>query len=118
MNRVVFSIIIILALLQSGSGQRYGESDDFSYALKLFNEGFFDIAAQQFNLFVDKYPASDRVPEARFYLGLSLYNSKDYENARVEFQDMAVRFPDHDRAAEAWVKVGDSYLKMQKPDEP
>jgi len=117
MNRVVFSIIIILALLQSGSGQRYGESDDFSYALKLFNEGFFDIAAQQFNLFVDKYPASDRVPEARFYLGLSLYNSKDYENARVEFQDMAVRFPDHDRAAEAWVKVGDSYLKMQKPAE-
>jgi tol-pal system protein YbgF len=117
MDKVFFSMLILLLLLQVASGQRYGESDDFSYALKLYNEGFYDIAAQQFNLFVDKYPSSERVPEARFYLGLSLFNSKDYENARIEFQDMAVRFPDHSRAPEAWQKVGDSYLQLQKLSE-
>lgn len=117
MKKIFLMALMLCALVTMLVAQRYGESDDFSYALKLYNEGFYDIAAQQFSLFVNKYPSSDRVPEAKFYLGLSLYNSKDFENARVEFQDMAVRYPDHTRAAEAWQKAGDSYLKLQKVSE-
>ncbi len=107
-------IVICLLLVQFTSAQRYGESDDFSYALKLYNEGFYDIAAQQFNIFVDRYPGSERVPEAKYYLALSLFQSAKYEDARVEFQSMAVSSPDHSRAPEAWQKVGDSYLKLGK----
>ncbi len=117
MNRKMLILLISLNILVNGFTQRYGESDDFSYALKLYNEGFYDIAAQQFNLFVDKYSNSDRLPEAKYYLGLSLYNVKDYENARIEFQSMAVSFPEHSRAPEAWRRVGESYQasgKMEK----
>jgi tol-pal system protein YbgF len=112
---VVTFLIVILPVI--AFAQRYGESDDFSYALKLYNEGFFDIAAQQFNIFVNRYPVSERVPEARYYLGLSLYRSGNYENARAEFQLMAVTFPDHSRAPEAWQKVGDCYIKLGKMEE-
>lgn len=111
---IVFLIVIVPVM---AFAQRYGESDDFSYALKLYNEGFFDIAAQQFNIFVNRYPVSERVPEARYYLGLSLYRSGNYENARAEFQLMAVTFPDHSRAPEAWQKVGDCYIKLGKMEE-
>jgi TolA-binding protein len=117
MNKFVLTFIILLMALYMGYGQKYGESDDFSYALKLYNEGFFDIAAQQFTLFVNRYPSSDRVPEAKYYLGLSLYEAMDYENARIEFQSMAVSFPEHSRAPESWQRVGKAYLNLNKPEE-
>ncbi len=112
---MIISLVIILPVVVFS--QRYGESDDFSYALKLYNEGFYDIAAQQFSIFVNRYPVSERVPEARYYLGLSLFRYGNYENARAEFQLMAVTFPDHSRAPEAWQKVGDSYIKLGKMEE-
>ena len=118
MNTKIFIILMTLTVIVfQGYAQRYGESDDFSYALKLYNEGFYDIAAQQFNIFVNRYPNSERVPEAKYYLGLSLYNAKDFENARIEFQSMAVSFPEHTRAPEAWQKVGESYQQQDKLEE-
>jgi len=118
MRRIItFVIIILLLQISLLFSQRYGESDDFSYALKLFNEGFYDIAAQQFQLFANRYPNSDRLPDAKFYQALSLFNLNDLENARIEFQSLAVSFPDHKRAAEAWEKVGECYLKMNKPED-
>ena len=117
MLKKLIIVFLISVFTASGFSQRYGESDDFSYALKLFNEGFFDIAAQQFSLFVNKYPESEQLPDAKYYLGLSLFNVKDYENARVEFQSMAVTFPDNKRAPEAWLKVGQSYEKLGKMEE-
>jgi tol-pal system protein YbgF len=111
-------VIVLLSLIFTFAiSQRYGESDDFSYALKLYNEGFYDIAAQQLNLFVDRYPNSERIPDAKYYLGLSLFNSEDFENSRIEFQSLAVTFPDHKRSPEAWQKVGESYAKLGKWEE-
>lgn len=114
-NIIILSIILLLAI--PGFSQRYGETDDFSYALKLYNEGFYDIAAQQFNLFANRYPNSDRVPDAKYYQAMSLFKLGEYENARIEFQSMAVSYPDHSRAPEAWQKVGECYLKLNKPQE-
>ncbi len=117
MNKRAIILITVLFFSTLAFAQRYGESDDFSYALKLFNEGFYDIAAQQFTLFGNRYPNSERMPDAKYYLGMSLYNQQDWENARIEFQSLAVSYPDNSRAAEAWQKVGECYLKLRKPDE-
>ena len=57
----------------------------FSYALKLYNENFFDIAAQQFSIFINRYPGSERLPDARYYYGDALHKLGDIENARIEF---------------------------------
>ncbi len=117
MNTKIVTLILLILFSFLLFGQRYGESDDFSYALKLYNEGFFDIAAQQFSLFTNRYPTSDRIPDAEYYLGLSLLNSGDYENARIRFQSMAVSFPEHARSPEAWQKVGDCYIKLVRQNE-
>ncbi len=109
------TLLLIIMLVTITFSQRYGESDDFSYALKLFNEGFYDIAAQQFQVFLERYPNSERVPDAKYYLALSYYNVQDFERARIEFQSLAVGYPDHNRAPDAWQKVGESYQKLNKP---
>ncbi|MFZ0390179.1 MAG: tetratricopeptide repeat protein [Calditrichia bacterium] len=111
---IFLSLLLMTATL---AAQRYGESDDFSYALKLYNEGFYDIAAQQFDHFAERYPNSDRVPDAKYYQASSLFKTGDFENARLEFQALAVSFPNHERAPEAWSRAGDSYMKLGKLEE-
>ncbi|MCB0268997.1 MAG: tetratricopeptide repeat protein [Calditrichaeota bacterium] len=93
------------------------ESNDFSYALKLYNEGFYDISAQQFSNFLARYPGSERLPEARYYFGDALFKLNEIENARIEFQALAVSFPDHQRAPQGWFRAGECYELLNKPEE-
>ncbi len=99
------------AIAQSNSG------NDFSYALKLYEQKFYDLAAQQFIRYYNTYPGSNNVDEAKFHAGMSLYNLKDYTKARVEFQSLALEYPKSPRAAEAWFKVGECYQALHKPAE-
>jgi len=80
--KVLISIGILI-LLQTAVlfAQQRSESDDFSYALKLYNEKLYHIAAQQFSRFTTNYVGSNKLPEAGFYSGMSLFYLKDYENA-------------------------------------
>lgn len=113
---VVLAAFLSVSLwaLQSANAQPAGESNDFSYALKLYNEGFYDIAAQQFSVFINRYPKSDQLAEARFYLANSYFKLNNFENARIEYQSLAVGFPKSDRAPEAWYKVGECYQRLNQ----
>ena len=102
-NVKIFLLILSMLLFSNGMSQQYNESNDFSYALKLYNENFYDIAAQQFSIFINRYPGSERLPDARYYYGDALYKLGDIENARIEFQGMAVSYPENSRAPEAWL---------------
>ncbi|NOX35991.1 MAG: tetratricopeptide repeat protein [Calditrichaeota bacterium] len=113
-KNVIFGLFIVWVAAVPIWGQQYNENNDFSYALKLYNEGFYDIAAQQFSLFINRYPQSNRIPDAKYYLADALFRTGDVENARIEFQSLAVSFPKHPRAPEAWMRVGECYQAQQK----
>ncbi|MGH1363950.1 MAG: tetratricopeptide repeat protein [Calditrichia bacterium] len=112
-----YALCFFLLSIAPLSAQQYSESNDFSYALKLYNEGFYDIAAQQFSTFINRYPASDNMGDARYYYADSYYKLGEIDNARIEFQGLAVGFPDHPRAAEGWLRVGECYEELGKPME-
>lgn len=111
-KKILSVFLLALLISQPLRAQQKSENDDFSYALKLYNEKFYDLAAQQFSRFVNNYPASNMRPEAGYYTGMSFYELADYENARIEFQSVAVDFPNHKRAADSWYKIGECYLQM------
>ena len=114
---IIFCFVLVLILVPVGWAQQISENDDFSYALKLYNEKFYDLAAQQFVRFVNNYPNSDKLPEAGYYSGKSLYNLGEYEIARVEFQGVAVDFPNQKRSADSWFMIGECYLKLDNKAE-
>ncbi len=116
-NIKIFGLIFILILAATGQTQQKSENDDFSYALKLYDEKFYDLAAQQFVRFVNNYPGSDKLPEAGYYTGMALFELKDYETARIEFQGVAVDYPAHKRSADSWFMIGECYLKMDKTED-
>ena len=114
--KVLFLFTLFL-IFSNVYAQQYDESNDFSYALKLYNEGFYDISAQQFSVFINRYPGSERLADARYYYGDALYKLNDVDNARIEFQGMAVSFPEHKRSPQAWLMVGECYRRLNKPEE-
>lgn len=107
-------IFILAASLWAQSGK---ESRDFSYALKLYEQEFFDLAAGQFVNFYKYFPNSAQAPEARYYAGMSFFKRKLYEKARVEFQALALQYPKSKRAAEGWFKAGKCNLLLDDRDE-
>jgi len=82
------------------------ESSDFSYPLKLYNQKFYDLAAQQFIKFYTNYPNSSQADQAHYFAGMAFYKSDKFNKARIEFQSLAVGFPKSEKAAEGWLKTG------------
>lgn len=84
------------------------ENADFKLALGLYNDGYFDLAAEQFRQFVQTYPAASQGVEARYYLGLCQLKLGRTGEARVTFQTLALTYPEHPRAAESWWRAGEA----------
>ena len=111
MKKLLIIISILVIFITCSYSQNNSESDDFSYALKLYEEKFYDLSAQQFIKFASNHPGSSKLDEAGYYAGMSLYNLGDYKNARIEFQSAAVNFPKSNRAPESWFMSAESYEK-------
>jgi TolA-binding protein len=99
-------------LLASASAQVSNSDTDFLYARKLFDDKLYPLAAQEFSRFIRNYPSDARVPDARYYSGMSYYHGQMYDNARREFQFLAIDFPKDKRAADAWQKVAECYAAL------
>ncbi len=90
-----------------------GSADtDFLYARKLYDDRLYALAAQEFSRFVKNYAGDHRVPDARFYAGLSYFAVREYDQARRDFQYLAIDFPKDPRAPEAWLKVAECYAAL------
>ena len=100
-------ILLIVFLFNAALwAQDVAESSDFSYPLKLYNQSFYDLAAQQFIKFYTNYPTSAKADQAYFFAGMSFVKLKKYDKARAVFQSLAVGYPKSAKAADAWLQTG------------
>ena len=80
--------------------------DEFLYAQKLFDEKYYDLAAEQLERVLRDYPGFAETAEAQFLLGEAYYLTGDFEKSRTAYLRLAINFPNDPRAAEAMFKVG------------
>lgn len=102
----------ILLLALPASAQISNSDTDFLYARKLYEDKLYPLAAQEFSRFVRNYPSDARIPDARFYAGMSYYSTQLYDNARREFQFLAIDHPKDKRAPDAWLKVAECHAAL------
>ncbi len=88
------------------------ENADFKLAINLYNDGMYDLAAEQLRQFVAAYSNTSQGIEGKFYLGLTQLKLKRYEDARITFQTFAMTYQDNPRAPEAWYNVGLAYAAL------
>ena len=69
------TIIILIFIWGIGSayGQTSGESVDYLYAKRLYNDSMFDLAARQFHEFAVKYPENPQALNALLMAGDSYF---------------------------------------------
>jgi TolA-binding protein len=110
-------IFLILSAFSAALPQNTKENADFKLAINLYNDGLYDLAAEQLKQFVATFPTTAQGIEARYYLGLTQLKLKQFEDARLSFQTFALTYQDNPRAPEAWWNVGEAYSAMGNPKE-
>lgn len=114
---LIRKLLLVQILIFTFSTLAYSQfkdaSNEFSYAIKLYDQSFYDLAAQQFIKYYTNFPQSENADEAKFYAGMSLFLLKEYSNARIEFQSLALEYPKSKRAGESWYKIGECYEKLE-----
>lgn len=77
------------------------EKTHFDLAMRLFNDGSYANAAQEFKLFAINFPASDRLPDAMLRLGQAYASAGQHTLASEAFQQFIDRYPNRLEVADA-----------------
>ena len=117
LKRSILLMTIIITFVSEALVAQEKENAEFKLAMGLYNDGMYDLAAEQLKSFVNAYPNAANGIEARYYLGLTQMKLKRFDEARITFQNFALTYVEHPKAPEAWLKVGDAFLAMNNHQE-
>lgn len=90
---------------------------DYDAAFKALKGGDYVKSSRGFKAFIDRWPNSTLLPNARYWLGESYYATGNYEMAAQQFKQVVDTWPTHPKAADAAKKLRMSQQAMapQKP---
>jgi len=111
------ALLILVPLFLMGYGrleaQDTPENAEFKLALGLYNDGLYELAEDQFKVFVEKFPSASLSIDARYYLGQCQLKRNNLAGARTTFHDFALRYSDNPKAPDAWWFVGEAFEQMR-----
>ena len=93
--RIIFVLLIFTTVIFGG------REEDFNFALKLYKDGYYDLAAEQLSQFVESYPDDARIPQAYFMQGNAYYQIEKWRESNAAFLRVALQYPDSRYAPEA-----------------
>lgn len=93
------------------------EAELYQKGLDLTNESKYLEAASTFEAFIQKYPKSQFVGSARFWVADCFYSSRDYKRAIREYQNFVEKNPRDQKVPEALLKQGNSFYELGLYDE-
>ena len=96
----------------SKESDKNSEQALYNFAKKLFDDGDYEKARIQFENFINKYPESDNVDNARFWIADSYYVEKWFEKAILEYQEVLEKYTDSNKLAAARLKQGYSFAEL------
>jgi tol-pal system protein YbgF len=101
------------------SGSRPADSVDeaeqaYQAAYRDVTRGNYELAGQEFQDYLTRYPDSPRIAEAHFYLGESQHAQERYLEAAGEYQKVTHDFPASRLAPAAYLKMGRAYVQLEE----
>ena len=97
------------------SSQQVGDPQEqaaFDAPMAQFKSGQYKEAVNGFTTFLQSYPSSPLVPEARFYRGSGLYASKDFKGSIQGLQAMVQASPQDPRAPDALLVIAANQIEL------
>ena len=84
----------------------------FQYAEQLFEDGLYDVAAEQYQRYLNEYPRGAHRPEANLNLGKAYQAMEQYNQAQKMLLQVDLDYPGTPEAREALWTVGEVYEQM------
>lgn len=88
------------------------EQAAYDQAMQSFRAGQYQAASQELTQFIQSYPQSALVHEARFYRGSSLYATKDFRGSISGLEAMIKAAPSDPRAPDALLVIAASQVEL------
>ena len=92
--------------------QTSAEVKDFEAAQALASASKHREAFEAFDKYLQTYPSSPRVPEARYALGYAQFSLKNYKASMATQQKLLQQFPDHAKAPDAMYNIANSQIQL------
>jgi len=90
------------------------EEQDYAFAYGLYSDSLFQLAGQQFESFVQKYPKSMQRQDAEFLSAECFFQLAQYQNAAVKYTGFIQNNPNSKFVPEAYLKLGQSSINLKK----
>ncbi|MBW2646667.1 MAG: tol-pal system protein YbgF, partial [Deltaproteobacteria bacterium] len=95
-----------VALKKAPTAKKLTGDELYAAAKKLFDEGNYDKAREQFQTFLNENPKSKKADNAQFWIGETYYHEKWYEKAILAYQKVIEKYPSGNKVASALLKQG------------
>ena len=92
------------------------EQDAYNLALSRLRAGRYQQSANDFQTFINAYPASPLTSDAYYWLGESHYAKRDFKQAKQMFLLLGSRYPESDKLPDALLKLGYTYSELGDND--
>lgn len=88
------------------------EAELYETGLNQINNSEFLKAIATFQKFIDKFPKSDYVPNAQFWIGECHFAMRDYEQSIKEYETLKKKYPKSDKVPSAYLKQGYAFYEL------
>lgn len=93
------------------------EKAAYDTAFQALKELKYADAAQLFQEFLDRYPASEYADNAQYWLGESYYVTRNYDIALGAFEDLLDNYSDSSKVPDALLKIGYTHYELKNWDQ-
>ncbi len=84
----------------------------YKQAFDAFQKGQYDDSIRAFSEFLQAYPDTPLVPNARYWMGEAYMNLKDQEKAIVSFQEVIDKYPNSEKAPRALLRQAEAFGEL------
>lgn len=88
------------------------EEQDYAFAFGLYQDKLYQLASDQFQKFIDRYPASAKHPDAIFLYAECQYAMGNFDEAISVLKSFAREFPRHKLRPDALFRLGEANFKL------
>ncbi len=106
-----FRAVAIMALCSAVALADGTEQGKYDFAGQLARDGLYELAAQEFQRFVENHPNSSLAPDAQLEKARAHAKGGAFARAAEAFQGFLVKYPRDVRISEIWFKVGENRSK-------
>jgi tol-pal system protein YbgF len=95
---------------KKGPAVAHGNYDElYKQAFDAFQKGQYDDSIRAFSDFLQAYPDTPLVPNARYWMGEAYMNLKDQEKAIVSFQEVIDKYPNSEKVPRALLRQAEAF---------